>query len=177
MATLLLSAGVPMILAGDEIGRTQHGNNNAYCQDNELSWLDWDNVDEPMRRFTKRLIALRRENPALRPEWFRHDPAVGSVDSVRVMRSDGNEFEESDWDDPDARTITFLLSHEGADTFALLLNSADNGVEFTIPDAPDEPWMRVVSSDGEQETKGPIDTLILAGNSFTLLRSAAMRHE
>ncbi|MBX3077840.1 MAG: glycogen debranching protein GlgX [Cryobacterium sp.] len=177
MATLLLSAGVPMILAGDELGRSQNGNNNAYCQDNEVSWLDWDNVDEAMRRFTRRLLALRRENPALRPEWFRHDPSAGSRDTVRMIRSDGEEFGDGDWDNPDARTITFLLAHEGADTFALLLNSADNGVEFTIPEAPNEPWMRVVSSDGEQETSGAIDTLILAGNSFTLLRSAAERRE
>ncbi|MEO6943051.1 MAG: glycogen debranching protein GlgX [Terrimesophilobacter sp.] len=173
MATLLFSAGVPMILGGDEIGRTQDGNNNAYCQDNELSWLDWDNVDEAMRRFTTQLLALRRDNPALRPEWFRQDPSVGGPDTVQMIRSDGATFTEGDWVNPDARTITFVLAHEGADTFALLLNSADNGVEFTIPKAPDEPWMRVISSDGEQSTSGAIETLILAGNSFTLLRSAA----
>src|SRR6201995_1423212 len=71
LATLLLSAGVPMILGGDEMGRTQGGNNNAYCQDNEISWFDWESVDSELLTFTRDLIALRRSAPALRPLWFR----------------------------------------------------------------------------------------------------------
>src|SRR5690606_35492654 len=63
VATLFLSQGVPMLLGGDEIGRTQQGNNNAYCQDNEISWFDWDNIDEPLLQFTRRLIAFRRAHP------------------------------------------------------------------------------------------------------------------
>lgn len=173
MATLLLSAGVPMILGGDEMGRTQGGNNNAYCQDNEVSWYDWDNVDTAMLSFTTRLLALRKENPALRPEWFRLDPSVAYKDSVVMVRSDGLPFEQGDWDNPDARTITFVLARRDADAFALLLNSADNGVEFVIPEAPGQPWERVLSSDDEQNSNGEVDSLILAGNSFTLLRSAA----
>ncbi len=173
MATLLLSAGVPMILGGDEIGRTQGGNNNAYCQDNEVSWYDWENIDHAMLRFTTRLLTLRRENPALRPDWFRLDPSVAYKDSVVMVRSDGAPFEEGDWDNADARTITFVLAHKDTDAFALLLNSADNGVEFVIPEAPGKPWVRIFSSDDEQSSDGEIDTLILAGNSFTLLRSAA----
>jgi glycogen operon protein len=66
LATLLLSQGVPMILGGDELGRTQHGNNNGYCQDNEISWFDWENVDESLLHFTARLIELRREHPVFR---------------------------------------------------------------------------------------------------------------
>ncbi|MFU1878394.1 glycogen debranching enzyme, partial [Enterococcus faecium] len=66
LATLLLSAGVPMILGGDEMGRTQNGNNNAYCQDNEVSWFDWSTVDQDLVDFTTHLISLRDENPALR---------------------------------------------------------------------------------------------------------------
>src|SRR5581483_4666535 len=74
LGTLLLSAGVPMILGGDEIGRTQDGNNNAYCQDNEISWYDWENADEHMLAFTKRAIALRKAHPALRPRDYLRTP-------------------------------------------------------------------------------------------------------
>ena len=71
LATLFLSQGLPMLLYGDEVGRTQHGNNNAYCQDNEVSWFDWGNVDEGLLAFTKALIALRREHPVFRRRrWF-----------------------------------------------------------------------------------------------------------
>ena len=75
LATLFLSQGVPMLLGGDEIGRTQRGNNNAYCQDNELSWFDWDDVDDELLEFTRKLIALRREHPVFRRRgWFQGRP-------------------------------------------------------------------------------------------------------
>jgi isoamylase len=81
LATLLLSQGVTMLLHGDEVGRTQHGNDNAYCQDNEIPWLDWDHPDEALRAFTRRMIALRREHPVLRRRrWFQGVPIRGSVD-------------------------------------------------------------------------------------------------
>ena len=114
LATVLLSAGVPMILGGDEIGRTQGGNNNAYCQDNEISWFDWDSVDPDLLEFTTLLIGLRAANPALRPPWFRQAPGDGVRDWVAVLRSDGEEFADEDWDNPEARSVTFVLGHEGA---------------------------------------------------------------
>ncbi|THG32968.1 glycogen debranching protein GlgX [Naasia lichenicola] len=175
LATTLLSAGVPMILGGDEIGRTQGGNNNAYCQDNEISWFDWANADLDLQEFTTRLIALRRESPALRPLWFRHAPARGELDTVRVIRSDAEEFSEEDWDNPDARSVTFVLAHQRSDTFALLLNAAENGVEFTVPDAPHGEWELALSSDPEQQVVAPVSTLIVRDCSFTLLRSAVKR--
>ena len=171
LATLLLSAGVPMILGGDEIGRTQGGNNNAYCQDNDISWFHWDAVDVDLLDFTTRLIRLRADNSALRPPWFRHAPGDGVTDWVRVLRSDGEEFSDEDWDNPGARTVMFVVGHEGADAFALLLNAAENGVEFTVPDAPNGEWELAVSSDPEQQVQGPVTTLIIRDESFTLLRS------
>ncbi len=98
LATLFLSQGVPMLLGGDEIGRTQHGNNNAYCQDNEISWFDWENQDEALLAFTRRMIALRRDHPVLRRRrWFQGEP-------IRVGRStsagawpDGAEMSDDDW--------------------------------------------------------------------------------
>ena len=173
LATLLLSAGVPMILGGDEIGRTQGGNNNAYCQDNEISWYDWENADTTLFDFTRQLIELRRSNPALRPIWFRQAPGDDVTDWVRVLRSDGVEFSDSDWENPDARTVTFLLGHTGGDSFALLLNAAENGVEFTVPAAPDAEWQLAASSDPEQQVAEPVSTLIVRDASFSLLRSAA----
>jgi isoamylase len=173
MATLLLSAGVPMILGGDELGRTQGGNNNAYCQDDEISWFDWEHADADMFGFTSELVRLRSDNPALRPAWYRQAPGTGSADTVSVVRSDGHPFGTEDWDNPDLRSVTFVLGRDGADSFALLLNSADNGVEFQVPDAPGAPWQLVASSDDEHSTDRPESTLILGGRTFTLLRSAA----
>ncbi|UFS60440.1 glycogen debranching protein GlgX [Subtercola endophyticus] len=171
LATLLLSAGVPMILGGDEIARTQGGNNNAYCQDNEISWFDWAGADTELLEFTKQLISLRRENPALHPAWFRQAPEDGGDDTVVIDRSDAEGFSAEDWKNPDARSIAFVLEHEGADSFALLLNAAANGVEFQVPSAPGAEWELALSSDPGQQVEGEVTTLIVAGTSFTLLRS------
>ncbi|MET0861689.1 MAG: glycogen debranching protein GlgX [Microbacterium sp.] len=172
LATLLLSAGVPMILGGDEMGRTQGGNNNAYCQDDEISWFDWNHTDESLRDFTKALLTLRRDNLALRPTWFRQAAdAQDAQDTVSVVRSDGEEFAPEDWDNPDARSIAFLLQHPGADSFALLINAAENGVEFSVPSAPGEEWELALSSDQAQTVSGEVTTLTVMEASFTLLRS------
>ncbi len=171
LGTLLLSAGVPMILGGDELGRTQGGNNNAYCQDNEISWFDWAAVDQPLLDFTRSLIAVRRESPALRPEWFRTDPAVSKLRWVEVLRADANAFEEADWQNPENRAVMFVVGMEGQDSFALLVNAASNGVEFTLPEAPDLEWELAVSSDPEQTVASPVSTLIVRDASFTLVRS------
>ncbi|MBS3179340.1 MULTISPECIES: glycogen debranching protein GlgX [unclassified Pseudoclavibacter] len=171
LATLLLSAGVPMILGGDELGRTQGGNNNAYCQDNEISWFDWEAIDGDLLEFTRTLISLRAEHPALRPVWFRQAPDTGADATVDVLRSDALGFDDADWDNPEARSIAFVFSHTGADSFALLLNAAENAVEFTVPDAPHGTWELALSSDGEQLVSDPVTTLMVKEGSFTLLRS------
>jgi isoamylase len=171
LATVLVSAGVPMILGGDELGRTQGGNNNAYCQDNETSWYCWDTADLDLLNFTTELIALRRENPALRPPRFRTAPTADLTDWVTVVRSDAQEFSPSDWNNPETRTATFVLGHGGADAFALLVNSAENGVEFTVPTAPNSEWTFALSSDPDQVVAGPVTTLMIRDASFTLLRS------
>jgi isoamylase len=173
LATLLLSAGVPMLLGGDEIARTQGGNNNAYAQDNDISWFDWAAADHELLAFTKSLIALRRENVALRPAWFRSAPGTDAEDTVDVLRSDANGFDDEDWNNPDARTITFVLASRGADAFALLINSAENGVEFTVPAAPNQEWELALSSDEAQQVVGDVTTLVVRDASFTLLRSRA----
>ena len=98
LATLMLSQGVTMLLAGDESGRTQGGNNNAYCQDNELSWLDWEHADEHLREFTTRLIALRREHPVLHPRrWSKGSETLGEA-GIGWCRPDGLEMSDGDWE-------------------------------------------------------------------------------
>ncbi|WP_411699189.1 glycogen debranching protein GlgX [Conyzicola sp.] len=173
LASLLLSAGVPMLLGGDELGRTQGGNNNAYAQDNEISWYDWANTDQALLEFTTSLLTLRAENPALRPSWFRHAPGDGVTDSVQIARSDAEVFADEDWDNPDARSIMFVFAHQNSDSFALLLNAAENGVEFTVPGAPGEAWELASSSDPDQHVAAPVTSLIVRDCSFTLLRSRA----
>ncbi len=171
LATVLLSAGVPMILGGDEIGRTQQGNNNAYCQDNEISWYDWQNADWELHEFTSALIQLRRAEPALRPEWYRHAPDVGGPDTVLIVRADGEPFADADWSDIEARSIAFVLMHEGADAFLLVLNAARNGVEFVLPDPPGGDWTLELSSDPDLALNDA-ESVIVGETAFALFRSA-----
>jgi len=121
LLTLLISQGVPMIVAGDEFGRSQNGNNNAYCQDSELSWLDWEGIDESgheLLAFTQALIRLRRSHLVFhRSRFFLGDVIPGtSVKDVTWLRPDGEEMTEQDWGDPAARTLGMLLSGEAGKT-------------------------------------------------------------
>jgi len=172
LATVLLSAGVPMILGGDELGRTQQGNNNAYCQDDEISWFDWAAEDTELREFTTRLIRLRREEPALRPDWYRQGPETDAPDTVHIVRADGELFADEDWDVADAKSIAFQLRHTGADSFLLLLNASENGVEFVLPETNGAAWELELSSDPELSLEHP-ETLIVGHTAFALLRSKA----
>jgi len=174
LATLLLSAGVPMLLGGDEIARSQGGNNNAYCQDDEISWYDWAQADTALQAFTAALVRLRRENPVLRPRWY-GDQGPGTR-SVRLLRADGADMEAQDWEDARAKSLGVQLSPgEGAEegaSFLLLLNAADGPVDFTVPDPPAGHWELAISSDPEQEVGKRVKELFVRDRSFTLLRSA-----
>jgi len=112
LATLLLSRGTPMLSMGDEMGRTQLGNNNAYAQDNATTWMDWDGADRTLVQFTARLIALRKANPALREDrWLSGDPRhAGADDDVRWLRADGQEMSYEDWSSGRVRTLIALLA-------------------------------------------------------------------
>ena len=142
LATLLLSCGVPMLLGGDELGRTQQGNNNAYCQDNELSWLDWGTVDTDRLEFTRRLIALRRSHRAFRRKRFL---AASAQDELGWYATDGSRMDEGGWDDPGARCVAIHLEGSAGadepagptgdeDDFIVLVNGWWEPVPFTIPD-------------------------------------------
>jgi len=179
LATLLLSAGVPMLLGGDELGRTQRGNNNAYCQDNELSWYDWDNVDKDLLSFVKEAIALRRENHALRPREYLRGPE-GGVAQMVLYRPDGKQMEPSDWQQPQARALCVALDarhiedvdgETATDHFALLLNAHYGPVRFTLPRAKTR-WEVALST----EPAGPAPrvtqrrTVTVGPRSLVLLR-------
>jgi isoamylase len=116
LATLLLSTGVPMLTAGDELGRTQQGNNNAYCQDNEISWLDWKAVDEDLLAFTTRLLALRRSAPALRQEAFFEGseiPGTGGTRDLAWFAPSGGQLTVSDWFDTGLQSVGMYLDGRG----------------------------------------------------------------
>ncbi|OZC92879.1 glycogen debranching enzyme [Rhodococcus sp. 15-1154-1] len=167
LATLLLSAGVPMILGGDEIGRTQQGNNNAYCQDNELSWFDWDSADTDLQAFTRQLIELRKSHAALRPRWFRHDSESDADTYVDFYRADGEKLTDEDWSDGSALSMLVVLaSAEDDEVFGWAVNASSETVEFGLPSGS---WRQVLSSDPQQayEESGP--SILIADHSFTLL--------
>jgi isoamylase len=144
LATVLLSQGVPMLLGGDEFGRTQHGNNNAWCQDNEISWFDWSAVDEELLEFARKLIRFRRDHPSFRRTSFFHGRGT-SLPDVWWMRPDGRRMTGRDWDDGGARAIgVFLNGNETGsttqhgepvrdDSFLLLFNAHYEDVAFRLP--------------------------------------------
>ncbi|MBV9004860.1 MAG: glycogen debranching enzyme, partial [Solirubrobacterales bacterium] len=148
LATLFLSQGTPMLLGGDEVGRTQRGNNNAWCQDNELSWYDWK--DDPdagrLRDFTRRLIRLRREHPVFRRETFLRGRQVkgSGLPDVYWFRADGRKMTRRDWQDGEPVLGTFLNGREidtpgpfGQDvrdgSFLLLFNASAEDHAFMLP--------------------------------------------
>jgi glycogen operon protein len=148
LATLFLSQGTPMLLGGDEIGRTQRGNNNAYCQDNHLSWYDWSLAarDDDLHAFVRWLIRIRAEQPVLRRRRFLHGSrlrAIGAKD-ITWLRPGGGEMTAADWHDRELRALGLVL-HGNAieepgphgetvagDTLAVLLNAGQTDVEFDL---------------------------------------------
>jgi len=140
LGTLLLSAGIPMITAGDEFGRSQRGNNNAYCQDSELTWLNWDFDDwqQDLHRVTRKLIALRRENPALRPVRFgRFGETTPSASQLDWFNTDGNSMSADDWNSPDARTLQYMAAstpeHEDFNRILLIVHAREDDARVTLP--------------------------------------------
>ena len=115
LATLFLSLGVPMLLAGDEFGRSQQGNNNAYCQDNEISWLDWEKVDTKQLEFTKEIIEFRKEHPVFcRRKWFQGKSIRGSdVNDLAWFRPDGEQMSDEDWGAGFAKSLGVFLNGDG----------------------------------------------------------------
>jgi isoamylase len=168
LATLLLSQGVPMLLGGDEIGRSQRGNNNAYCQDNEISWFDWrlDAVDRRLLEFTQALVSLWRAHPVLRRRRFFQGRRIrgSSIKDLTWYGPDGREMSDDEWRAGSVRTVGLRLAGDAIeepgergerivdDTLLLILNAADEPVVFSVPNHdPDRgPWQLVFDTTSAQ---------------------------
>ena len=196
LTTLMLSQGVPMLSGGDEVARSQRGNNNCYCQDNELSWFDW-NLDERhtrLRDFTCGLIKLRLSHPNLHRRKFFQDREIrkkGDGTLVRVVKDiawinpDGDEVSDEAWSATWMRAIALLLNGKTLqvtdedgnwlvdDSFLLLVNAADQGVEFTLPASPSgNPWSQVINTENIDNPFAEIDVsekVIVGGRAVKLM--------
>ncbi|MCZ2822120.1 glycogen debranching protein GlgX [Modestobacter sp. VKM Ac-2977] len=151
LATLLLSTGVPMLTAGDELGRTQGGNNNAYCQDNEVSWLDWGAIDPDLWSFVSTLVGLRRRSPVLRQEAFFEGTEIAGTGGTRDLAwfaPGGHQLTSSDWFDTGLQTLGMYLDGRGLrhrdergrpvldDSWLIWLHAGADPVDVVLPGAP-----------------------------------------
>ena len=174
LTTTLLSAGTPMLLAGDERGRTQHGNNNAYCQDNELSWMDWTSLGPwiSVRDHVQLLLRLRRDHAVFGPERF------WTEDELGWFRPDGRRMDDTDWPDPELACLgMFFVADEGAgDSFLLWQNASPHPVEAKLPGPPLASTYRLVFDTGDELGGSDFDgddTITLRSRSAVLFRVAS----
>jgi glycogen operon protein len=158
LTTLFLSQGVPMLLGGDELGRTQKGNNNAYCQDNEISWVNWDEIDQPLLEFTRWVIAFRRDHPMFRRRrWFQGRPIRGTLD-IGWFKPDGQSMTDEDWDAWHARSLGVFLNGKAIQShdergrsitdasFIVLFNAHYEAVEWVIPKGYGKAWTMILDT-------------------------------
>jgi isoamylase len=183
---------VPMLLGGDEFGRTQNGNNNAYCQDNEISWFNWERNEDQNRllEFTQKLIQLRRQHPVFRrPKFLRGRRIRGSeIKDVMWFNPGGNEMSEEEWSSPFVRCLGMLLSGDTADifgpngeavrddTFLLLINAHYDAVSFMLPGEEHIEWELILDTRNEEgflKQPGKLSSgedVDLAGRAICLLK-------
>jgi len=187
LATMLLSQGIPMLVAGDEFGGSQGGNNNAYCHDDEISWLDWTpGADgDALRRFVRTVLGLRREHASFRRRDFLsgREAADGGVKDVLWLRPDGQEMTPDDWNQEHARCLGMFLSGAGIDAvdpqgrpivdddFLLLFNADGGDVAFTLPPLPGAPWQLVIDT---FETGGLPPARTLVGDTGLPVRARSL---
>ncbi|MES2294385.1 MAG: glycogen debranching protein GlgX [Pseudomonadota bacterium] len=175
MATLLLSEGIPMLTAGDEFGRTQKGNNNAYCQDNETSWLNWNVADVSFGDFVRHLLHLRAQFPAFRrSQFFGNDRADDAIrKDIMWLLPDGRELAQSDWDAPGENClgIRYAGADQGLNTYSLLLlvNVSPLQVDFVLP--PGLSWRCLLDTVRNGVPRGAVEgkTFALENHSLALL--------
>ena len=199
LATLLLSQGVPMICHGDELGRTQGGNNNGYCQDNEITWVHWAEADNDLFEFTCAVSAIRAQHPVFRRRGFfdgmpvRRRGAEGLPD-ITWFTPDGAEMSEDDWDTGFGKAIAVYLNGNGIgdrdprgqrvtdDSFIMLFNAHHEPIEFNLPPAEfASTWTPVVSTttangNGEESSEDVLKSsspVVVDGRSLMLLKAGA----
>jgi len=190
LTTLLLSFGVPMLLGGDELGRTQGGNNNAYCQDNEITWFDWAGADAALLDYTRNLIAFRRAHPVFRRRRFLTGVEAAEL---RWFTPAGTPMDSAGWADPDARAIAIYLdgsddpdrAEDGTplldDDFLVLVNSWWEPLSFTLPPTrPDAQWQAEIDSydpaaPAGTATRSAGEQVTVSPRSVAVLRAASPR--
>jgi isoamylase len=186
LTTLFLSQGVPMLLAGDEIGRTQQGNNNAYCQDNEISWVNWAEADKDLMEFTSKLIHLRRNHPAFcRRRWFRGAPIKG-VEDIAWFLPEGEQMSDEHWDTGYAKSLAVFVNgralrtrnkHGEAiidDGFYMIFNAHTESVEYKLPtNTYAKTWTKIIDTAKDEvadtEVYNAEDTITVEGRSVIVL--------
>ncbi len=190
LATLFLSQGVPMLVAGDEFGRTQQGNNNAYCQDNEISWLDWVHADERLFQFTRSLISLRKRHPIFcRRRWFQGVPIKGiGLEDIAWFLPEGLEMEEHNWNEDFAKSLAIYLNgHDLRSTgpqgekmtdenFYLMFNAHDDFIDYQLPkERYGKEWIKVLDTSVDSVNEAASrhftsETVRVEGRSVVLLK-------
>ncbi len=191
IATLLLSQGVPMVVHGDELGRTQLGNNNTYCQDSELSWINWESIDQPLIEFTAQVTKIRHEHPIFRRSRFfdgrpvRREEGQGLPDIVWV-KADGTEMKPEDWDSGFGRSVGVFYNGLGIrepdargrrikdKNFLMLFNADDNTVKFKLPNREYSPFWEVLIDTASSTEPPPVkagDVVELTTKSTMILRA------
>ncbi|MDO5535053.1 MAG: glycogen debranching protein GlgX [Propionibacteriaceae bacterium] len=188
MATLLLSSGVPMVLAGDELGRTQQGNNNAYCQDTPLSWVHWTDTDDwsDQHELTRTLVGLRNRHPILRPSAFRsgaevigdHGEGLGRTESA-WFNEHGEPMSIADWHDRDRRSLGMYVS-DRTDAFYSFFHAGAEPITITLPGGPWSTGYHLVAHTGTPEELTqraflPGRTLVLPARTVVVLRATVVR--
>lgn len=161
LITLFLSQGIPMLVAGDELGRTQKGNNNAYCQDNEISWINWEKADRSLQHFVKELIALRKNHPVFcRRKWFQGRPVKGrGLEDISWFLPEGLEMTDSHWQHDFAKSLGVYLNGKGIhtptwkgkqtvdDSFYIIFNAHYTPLDFKLPSSQyGRKWFKVLDS-------------------------------
>jgi isoamylase len=195
LTTLFLSQGIPMLLAGDEMGRTQQGNNNAYCQDNEISWLNWSKADQELLAFTKTLIAIRKKHEVFsRRRWFKGREIKGSgLEDIGWFLPGGEEMNEAHWKNDFAKSLAIYLSGQGIhpldtkgeqikdDSFYIIFNAHHEPLDYKLPSVKySKQWNVLLDTNKKAEDckKYPAESVIkVAGRSILLLTSATQHEE
>jgi isoamylase len=199
LTTLLLSQGVPMILSGDELGNSQFGNNNAYCQDNEISWIKWNEKDETLISFVRQLIGFRKSHPAFsRRRWFQEQPIRGiGVEDIAWFTADGKEMNDEQWNEGYAKSLGVYLNGLGLrcldekgckltdKDFYLIFNAHDEEIEFTLP--PEKfgnKWLKVLDTATDNELLNdpkmelmPASNYVIQARSIVLLQGGSVAPE
>ncbi len=191
LTSLFLSQGVPMLLSGDEIGRTQNGNNNAYCQDNEISWHNWQAIEENLLKFTKKIIRFRKDHPAFRQRGWFLGRAIRGGDRYDIawFSSDGTEMSEEDWSQGFAKSIGIFLNGKAIrapnlngervldDIFFIVFNPHYDSISFVLPEKKwGETWAKIMDTSGpgflsdDEKMFSAGESIMIDSRSAVLLR-------